>query len=239
MCYDGIYCLRKDEGMRAVRWRDWISDGNSHPYYDLQDLIYDCPHLFDDVYNNSVEALTGFGFDSKAVWAYQIEVAEITAAQWEALDGQPIKRANRFDYEMGKIEQDLFWAGIQPTDTVEVVFWQDNFDPLVSFANRTKHQTVHSLLNVRYEELREAGFSGDFISKIAVSLRSWADGLLEPEELGNNRPKESVDAQEAEESDTKNEIVMSLMSMFFADSDNEGSEADDEQHQHPAAPDDS
>ena len=223
---------------------DWV-DTIDFSQYDLQDLMFDAPILFRRIIDETIAADDGYGFDPNRVWLYEIEMAAITAAQWEAFGGQSAQaKTNRYDYEIQKIKNDLMWAGVQSADTVEVVFWQDNFDPLVSFARRTKRITVMKLLDVQYEEMKEAGFSYDFIAKTSAVLGEWAEKLLNPnekefaqEQEGQEYDEQEVDALEQEqteydideESNVSSDIASDLFSMFFADDDTDaGGEGDGE-----------
>ena len=124
-------------------------------------------------------------------------------------------------------KNDLMWSGIQSVDAVEVVFWQDSFDPLVSFARKTRRLTMMKLLDTQYDEMKEAGFSYDFIAKTSTVLREWAEKLLNPDakefEHEQEQTEPAFDAADNEYSD----IASDLLSMFFAE-DDMGGEYDDE-----------
>lgn len=208
---------------------DWRDRRGIHPY-DLNDLAYDAPNLFKFIFNTAVDAYDGFGFDPNRIWAYQKETDMITAAQWAVFGGQSAQpKTNFYDYEIYKIKNDVLWSGLQPTDTVEIVFWQDSFDSLVSFARRTKHPTIVKLLDVRYDELKEAGFSYDLIAKIVTILRDWAEKLLNPDAEEYERDKPANEKDE----DVSQDIASKLLSMFFVD-ESAGMEEGNDDGEQPA-----
>lgn len=188
--------------------------------YDLHDLMFDAPSLFDRIIDATIDANDRYGFDPDLVWAYEKEIAEITAAQREAFGGQSAQsKNNRYDYEIQKIKNDLMWAGIQSSDAVEVVFWQDNFDPLVSFVRRTKRLTMMKLLDAQYDNMREAGFSYDFIAKISSVLMEWAEKLLNPDE--KEFEHEQIAPVPNDINDDNANIASNLFSAFFAEDDDD------------------
>ena len=198
---------------------------------DLHALMFDAPILFRKIIDVTIAANDGFGFAPNQVWAYEKEIAAITAAQWEAFGGQSTQaKTNKYDYDVQKIKNDLMWAGIQSADSVEIVFWQDSFDPLVSFARKTKRLTMMNLLDAPYDEMKEAGFSYDFIAKITNVLREWAEKLLNPDEKDFEQEQELLESDIDDDNDDSFDIASDLFSMFFAEEDDDlGGECDGEQ----------
>lgn len=209
---------------REQYWSSCMKIENTNRY-DLNDLTFDAPFLFNSIFNAAIDAFDGYGFDPGRVWAAETEVAAITAVQREVFGRQGANtKSNSYDNEIIKIKNDFFWAGIQSSETVEVVFWQDCFDSLVSLARKTKRLTVTKLLEVQYNELKEAGFSYDFIFKTASTLREWADKLLykNEEELEN----EQISSAFSNNDDDSMDIASDLLSMFYADEENDTERGD-------------
>lgn len=212
-------------------WGDWLNI-DSTCQYDLYDLMFDIPGLFSRIINTVIYADDKDDFDRNRTRANKRELAAITAAQIAAVsaaqkgasDGKNAQaKTNRYDYEIQKIKNDLMWAGIQTSDVVEVLFWQDSFDPLVSFARRTKRLTVIELLDVQYDEMRKAGFSYDFIATKTYSmLKRWAEKLLSPDAAEYERGQATPVIDDEYDTD----IASDLFSMFFADDDNDTEESE-------------
>jgi hypothetical protein len=122
-----------------------------------------------------------------------------------------------------RIQNEMLWANIQPTEPVSVVFWQDDFDPFVSFTRRKRRATMAEVMQTTSDELKEAGFTPDFIAKIIATLDEWAERLLNPDTAVTKELKEAVDTEDEDNEDEEDEGDFSADDVlsFFFDSDNQ------------------
>jgi hypothetical protein len=157
------------------------------PWYDnsingLYDLIHDNPRLFRAIVDCAIETYYGEYCEYQASVRYEQEIAGISAIQWEiTAEMLPASKATLFDRELLKIKSDFMWANLQSDDRVEVVFWQTTFDPFVSFARRSGRALMMKVLDIPSDELKEAGFSSDFMTKIVGVVTEWAEWQLNPD----------------------------------------------------------
>ena len=141
----------------------------------------------------------------------------IAKAQNEIFDSSVAQpKATVFEKELARIRRELFWAGIQPTDTVISVFWQEMFDPLVSIARRKWRMNVVDILSTTSDELREAGIiSPDMINRITTTLKEWLERIMNPDTAVAYEVKVAVDM------DSADDINDDVLSFFFGEENDE------------------
>lgn len=146
----------------------------------------------------------------------------IAKAQNEIFDSSVVQpKATVFEKELARIRRELFWAGIQPTDTVISVFWQEMFDPLVSIARRKGRMNIVDILSTTSDELREAGIiSPDMINRITTTLKEWLERVMNPDTAVAYEVKVAVDK------DSADDINDDVLSFFFGDEDEKNEESD-------------
>jgi len=146
------------------------------------------------------------------------KLAMIAKTQNEIFDSSVLQpKATVFERELARIRRELFWAGVQPTDTVISVFWQEMFDPLVSIARRKGRMNVVDILSTTSDELREAGMiSPDLINRITMTLKEWLERVMNPDTAVAYEVKVAVDK------DSADDINDDVLSFFFGEDDDEG-----------------
>ena len=144
----------------------------------------------------------------------------IAKAQNEIFDSSVAQpKATAFEKELARIRRELFWAGIQPTDTVISVFWQEMFDPLVSIARRKGRMNVVDILSMTSDELREAGIiSPDMINRITITLKEWLERITNPDTAVAYEVKVAVDK------DPSDDINDDVLSFFFGEENDESND---------------
>jgi hypothetical protein len=178
---------------------------------DLFDLIYDNPKQFDRIIRETIARYDDYNSDQHVKKRRRKELAEITAIQWEVVQASLApSKATQFDQAVAKIRGEFFWANIQPSDPTSVVFWQDVFDPFVSFNRRKGRATMTEVLLTTSDELKEAGFTPDFIDKIITVISEWAERLMNPDASVAKEVKEIVEAEVEADDDSPTDDVLSF-----------------------------
>jgi hypothetical protein len=208
-----------------------IIEYDRHPYtgrfLDVYDLVHDNPRLFNQIIEAALEPHYAYYSDYEKRIRRRAELATIAKIQnelFDSSDAQP--KATTFEREMARIKKELFWAGIQPADTVISVFWQEMFDPLVSIARRKGRMNVVDILSTTSEELREAGIiSPDLINRITTTLKEWLERVMNPDTAVTYEVKVAVDK------DSADDINDDVLSFFFGGEDEEieNEESDNEE----------
>lgn len=209
--------------MERRRWLSIIEYGR-HPetghFLDVHDLVHDNPRLFKQIIEVALEPHYIYHSDYERKKHRREELAMVAKAQNEIFDlsiSQP--KATTFEKEMARIKHELFWAGIQPADTVISVFWQEMFDPLVSIARRKGRMNVVDILSTTSEELREAGInSPDLINRITITLKEWLERVMNPDTAVTYEIKAAVDK------DSADDINDDVLSFFFGEDDDSNNE---------------
>jgi len=184
---------------------------------DLFDIVFDNPRLFSQAVENAIMLLDSYDYDYTVAERRRVELDQITAMQWEVIQASlPPSKATLFDRAVAKIQGDLLWANIQPNDLAPIVFWQDVFDPFVSFLRRRGRATMIEVLQTNSDELKEAEFTPDFIDKIITAISEWAERLLDPETLISKEVKGAAD------------VADDVLAFLFSNDDGEEGEAEDE-----------
>ena len=189
-------------------------------YLGVHDLVYDNPRLFKQVIEAALEPHYIYHSDYERKKRRRAELAMVAKIQNEIFDSSVTQpKATTFEKEMARIKRELFWAGIQPTDTVISVFWQEMFDPLVSIARRKGRMNVVDILSTTSEELREAGInSPDLINRITITLKEWLERVMNPDTAVTYEIKVAVD------NDSADDINDDVLSFFFGEEDDSNDE---------------
>jgi len=211
--------MERQRGLRIIEYDRHPETGH---FLDVHDLVHDNPRLFKQVIEAALEPHYIYHSDYERKKRRRAELAMIAKIQNEIFDLSLVQpKATTFEKEMARIKRELFWAGIQPTDTVISIFWQEAFDPLVSIARRKGRMNVVDILSTTSEELREAGInSPDLINRITTTLKEWLERVMNPDTAVTYEVKVAVD------NDSSDDINDDVLSFFFGEeeeSDNEES----------------
>lgn len=216
--------------MRTL-WRGLViieydrNDETGH-FYDLHELAFDNPRHFKNILEKACERYSSLEIEIERKRKGARELALVSAIQREITESLIDSRKSRYsknapskatiyDHEIERVKNDLFWANIKPDESVNTVFWQDTYDPLVSFLRRRGQATMAGLLNMTSQELKEAGFSADFMTKIISVLKTWAERKINPETAVIKEIKDIVDAEVNEDA------AANVLSFFFGEEDDE------------------